>query len=172
MLVGRCQDQKVLNYRCKKIVVIALVTILSGLIVLTGCQSDGQTTPVYLPVAAPPVEVSIDQLLSDYMLDEVAADTKYRDKRLLFTNVKVEKIIVYYPTTADDPIIYIRNNSFEFRPRYFQDTVSVRSGFVVDIVGEARGLFGVGGQYLIVDNCWVKIIEDGGGAPIDAEALY
>lgn len=149
----------------KTIIFLTFTLLLLNIIMITACGSDEQVVPVYQPVAAPPEEVMVEQLLSDYLTDEVAADAKYDGKRLLFINIEVEKIIAYWPTSADDPIIYIVNNSIEFRPRYFVDTVYVREGFVVDIVGEVRGLFGIEDRYLVMENCWVKIVEgDIGGA--------
>jgi hypothetical protein len=161
-----------LSFRSKQIVVIATVIILSGLFVLTGCQNDGQTIPVYEPVASPPVEATIDQLLSDYISDDEAADAKYKDKRLLFTDVEVEEVKVNLIEDYDIPIIHIVSNGIEFKPKYNMDTSSIREGFVVDIIGEVYGWFGVSDQYLVIDNCWFKIIESDSGAVLDLEDLY
>lgn len=161
-----------LNFRSKQIVVTVLVITLSGLFVLTGCQNDGQTIPVYEPVALPPIEATIDQLLSDYISDDVAADAKYKDKRLLFTDVEVEEVKVNLIEDYDIPIIHIVSNGIEFRPKYNMDTSSIREGFVVDIIGEVYGWFGVSDKYMILNNCWFKIIESDSGAVLDLEDLY
>jgi len=148
-----------LNFQSKQIVVTVLVIAMSGLFILTGCQRDGQITPIYVPVASPPVEVTIDQLLSDYVSDEVATDAKYKDKRLLFTNVEVEEIKIDLMVDCDAPTIYIVCNGVEFRPKFDIGESFVGEGFVVDIIGEVYGWFGVANRYLVVENCWIKIIE-------------
>ncbi|MFC1865524.1 hypothetical protein ACFLYB_02275 [Chloroflexota bacterium] len=161
-----------LKLRYKQIVVTATVITLSGLFVLTGCQSDEPVIPVYHAVGAPPVEVTIEQLLSDYTSDEVAADIKYKGKRLLFSDVEVESLTIIFIDSANDPILYIVNSDIEFRPKYDIDTTFVREGFVVDMIGEVYGWFGLVDRYLVVENCWVKIIEGDAGSVLDLEEIY
>jgi len=142
---------------------LATIAILAvGLIGFGGCAGNAENAlviPEFEEPEPPPIEVTIDQLYEEYMTDEAAANAKYKGKRLLFTNVEVEEINTFFPDSAQDPIIYIVNHSVEFRPRYWIDTVLVREGFVVDIVGEVRGVFGLENYYLVVENCWVKIVE-------------
>ena len=161
-----------LKLRSKQIVVTATVIILAALFVLTGCQSDEPVIPVYHAVGAPPVEVTIEQLLSDYTSDEAAADIKYGGKRLLFTNVEVQSLNIIFIDSANDPIIHIVNSDIEFRPRFDIDTTFVREGFIVDIIGEVFGWFGVVDRYLVVEDCWVKIIEGDAGSAFDLEEIY
>lgn len=66
------------------------------------------------------------------MTDEVAANAKYKGKRLSFSNVEVEEINRIVLDSANAPNNNIVNNSVEFRPRYNTDTVLVREGFVVN----------------------------------------
>lgn len=139
---------------------IAILAI--GLIGFGGCNSNAENTlviPEFEEPGPPPIEVTIDQIYEEYITDEAAANAKYQGKRLSFTNVEVEKIRSKFADSSQDPLIFIVNNYVEFRPRYITDTVFVREGYVVDIVGEARGVFGIGYSYLIVENCWVKIVE-------------
>ena len=161
-----------LGFRSRQIVVTATVIILSALFVSTGCQSDEQITPVYVPVAAPPVEAILEQVLSDYISDEVAADIKYGGERLLFVNLEVEKIKVNLMDDYDTPVVRIVCNGVEFRPKFDIDTTFVRKGFVVDIIGEVYGWFGAVDRYLVVENCWIKIIEGDAGSTSDLEEIY
>lgn len=41
-----------------------------------------------------------------------------------------------------------------------------REGFVVDIVGEVRSLFGIKHNYLIMEKCWISIVEGDIGGDI------
>ena len=161
-----------LKFRSKQIVVTATVIILSALFILTGCRNGEPVIPVYHAVGAPPVEATIEQLLSDYTSDEAAADIKYGGKRLLFSNVEVESLTILFQDSANDPIIYIVSGDIEFRPKFHLDTTFVREGFVVDIIGEVYGWFGVVDRYLVVEDCWVKIIEGDAGSTLDLEEIY
>ena len=161
-----------LKFRSKQIVVIVTVVILSALFVLTGCQSDEPVIPVYHAVGAPPVETTIEQLLADYTSDEAAADIKYGGKRLLFSDVEVESLTILFQDSANAPFVYIVNSDIEFRPKFDIDTSFVREGFIVDIIGEVYGWFGVVDRYLVVENCWVKIIEGDAGSTFDLEEIY
>ena len=66
------------------------------------------------------------------MTDKVIGDTKYKGKRLSFSNVEVEEINKIVLDSANATNNNIVNNSVEFRPRYNIDTVLVREGFVVN----------------------------------------
>lgn len=152
---------------------LATIAILAvGLIGFGGCAGNGEAIaviPEFEEPEAPPIEVTIDQLYEEYMTDEAAANAKYKGKRLLFTNVEVEEINSISVDSANPPINYIVNHSVEFRPRYTKYTALVREGFVVDIVGEVRGVFGMEHYYLVVENCWINIVEGDIGTGADYE---
>ena len=154
-----------LNFRYKLIVVTATVMILSGLFVMAGCQNDGQDTPVYVPIESLPLEITIDQLYADYMADEAAADDKYKGERLLFYGIKVDEV-----RTIIGPEGLVRYNEHiiasgvQFIPRYTSDLDNVGAGFVLDIVGECRGLIwpiSSSESLLLISECWVNTIEGG-----------
>ena len=154
-----------LNFRYKLIVVTATVIILSGLFILAGCQNDGQDTPVYVPIESLPLEITIDQLYADYMTDEAAADDKYKGERLLFYGITVDEV-----STIVGPEGLIRYNEHiiasgvKFTPRYTSDLDNVGAGFVLDIVGESRGLIwpiSSSESLLLISECWVNTIEGG-----------
>jgi hypothetical protein len=143
-----------------------------GLIGFSACAGNAASvsvTPEFEDLDDPlPIEVTIDQVYQEYLADEAAANAKYAGKRLLFTNVEVEEINAH----AVDPSAEVRNvylvNSFvEFRPRYMIDVALVQVGFIVDIVGTPRGLFGIDQQYLVVDDASVFIIESDAGVVSD-----
>jgi hypothetical protein len=162
-----------MHFKSKKIVIAITVIMLSVIFVLTGCQSDEHIIiPIYEPVEEPPLEVVLDQVLSNYISDEMVANTKYGGKRLLFTNIKVEKVKVNNMDDYDIPIVHIESNGVVFKPKFESDTTFVREGFVIDIIGEVDGWFGVANRYLVVKNCWVKVIEGDVGSTSDFEDIY
>ena len=137
-------------------VLLALALLFTVLASITGCGKDGKSIPVYQPVAAPPEEVTVSQLVNRFLENDLA---QYEGKKLLFSGVVVEKINTVFIDSANVSYIYPVNNIIEFRPRYRTDTELVREGYVIDIVGELRGVFGITNPYIIVDDCWVKIID-------------
>jgi hypothetical protein len=136
----------------------------AGLIGFSGCAGNSEITPVlpdYQVLRTPPIEVTIDQLYQEYITDEAAAIAKYEGRRLLFSNVLVEEInnVHVDPETGNVRDIYIVNNFVEFRAKFWTDVAFIREGFVVDIVGEPRGIFGIKENYLVVGDCRIFIIE-------------
>ncbi|UCE97767.1 MAG: hypothetical protein JSV74_00050 [Dehalococcoidia bacterium] len=137
----------------------AIIGIFFIFLISTGiaaCSSSGESIPVYQPIADPPEEVTIEQLLNSYSENDLV---KYENKKLLFSGVIVEDINTVFIDSANASTIYPVNNIVEFRPRYRTDTALVREGYIIDVVGELRGVFGVMNPYIIIDDCWIKIIE-------------
>jgi len=147
------------NYKFKKIVVFIFFLFLACLIFVSGCERYEFFVPEYRNFTKPPDEIVVEQLLADYVTDEVAADAKYKGKRLLFTNIKVEALNVNIVDSASDPDISIINYYIEFRLRFNEDTPLIKEGFILDIIGDVRGLIGMGNRYVVVDNCWINIVE-------------
>jgi hypothetical protein len=153
-----------LNFRSRQIVVVILVTVISGLVVLTGCQNDEHFIPVYEPVDTPPtVEITIDQLYEEYMAYGLAAEDKYTERRLLFYGVTVEEVLSIFNLEND---VFVGNEHIVidntlFYPRHSESFDNIREGFVVDIVGTCGGLTWpiTGEPFLKVTDCWINIVE-------------
>ena len=139
-----------------KRLLVTLVLIIPTLVIFYSCGDNEQTVPVYTPIGDPPIEVTVSQLVNRFLENDLA---QYEGKKLLFSGVVVEKINTVFIDSANVSYIYPVNNIIEFRPRYRTDTELVREGYVIDIVGELRGVFGITNPYIIVEDCWVKIIE-------------
>jgi hypothetical protein len=143
--------------KLKIITVFTLLILLSSFIALTGCDSNEVFIPEYTEVPQPPDEVSLEQLLSDYMTDKAAADAKYKGKTFIFTEIEVEEvgnnINIYPPSPAD---MYIISGSARFIPRYVTAFDHVTKGFIVDIIGECQGW-----QFsrVLITDCWVGVVE-------------
>lgn len=151
----------------------AIAIFAAGLISFGACAGNTQITPIaprFQNLETPPIEVTIEQLYQEYITDEAAASAKYEGKRLLFANVEVEEINSIAADTGDGPGVDIVSGFVEFRARYWIDVANITRGFVVDIVGTPKGLFGIGQQYLVVGDCRIFIIEGDAGA--DYESPY
>ena len=151
------------TFRFKQILFIATVIILSGLLVSTGCQNDDQIAPVYVPVASPPIEITIEQIYEEHIADKMACDDKYNGEDLLFYGITVEEVGSRFCTEHD---IFIGNAYFiadnvVFVPKYTAYLDNIRVGFVVDIVGEYSGLIWSGARepLLQISDCWINIVE-------------
>jgi hypothetical protein len=136
-------------------------------------QSDSVALPTYEPIPPSPLEVTIDQLYSDYKGDELAAGNKYKGQRLLFSEVVIEEVSSFLenpdPQIGEgfvfkkDPgniDIYIKNGSVKFRPRDTWEIFSLRVGNTVDIVGKAMGLVS---DILVIEDCWIEVTGGEGG---------
>ena len=154
------------NLKNKTLLVSTL--ILTGLIVLTGCTRQELFIPEYYHLNPPPEEVTITQLLSDYLDNEITADAKYKGKRLLFNEVEVELV--------DGLWVYIGLGEWIFEKAFFYSgsvkfflygddydiMQNIEEGYVLNIVGECQGLFYKAYDkkpYVIVDNCWVDNVS-------------
>lgn len=133
-----------------------LILLLSSLYLLAACGNNEQLVTVYQPIASPPVEISIEQLISDYMTDKAAADVKYKGKTFLFTEITVEEVqnnANTYPPPFDT---YILSGLTQFSPRYNTGFDYIGKGFVVDIIGKIQGW-----QFsrVSITDCWVGVVE-------------
>jgi hypothetical protein len=154
--------------RFKQIVFFTSILLLPILIVLNACKNSEQDVPAYQPIdLSPSPELTIEQLVSDYMTDEVAADAKYKGKRFQFTDVVVEEVsnnILDHRAGMGSDICMI-SGSVQFVPRYPTGCDHITDGFVVEIVGECRGIFF---DKVYVRDCWIGVIEgDPADLPID-----
>lgn len=147
-------------FRFNKTVSITLILLLSSLIVLTGCARYELFVPEYQRFTPPPDEITIEQLLSDYMTDQAAADAKYKEKTFLFTGIEVEEVGNnlgvggHRANPASD--IFIIYGSARFTPRFITDFDYIAEGFVVDIIGECQGW-----QFnrVLITDCWIGVVE-------------
>jgi len=164
-----------LKLRSKQIVVFSTVIILSGLFIMAGCQNKGQDTPVYIPIESLPLEITIDQLYADYMADEAAADDKYKGERLLFYGITVEKVNSVINWGNNEVFMYNSHfitGSVKFNPKYTVYLDNVWDGFVVDIVGECKGLIlpiNSVEPLLQISDCWINIVEGDSGTTFQEE---
>jgi hypothetical protein len=137
---------------------------LCFLVVLNGCQNDDHFVPVYTSIGVVPVEVTIDQIYTEYVTDEVTANEKYEGKRLLFSGIKVEEVSSILNWGNNERFMYnshIRTGNVKFIPRYTLHLDNVMEGFVVDIVGECIGLTQPDYRepLLLISDCWINIVE-------------
>ncbi len=134
---------------------------ITALVVLTGCSPSTKNTlltPEFEEPEAPPMEVTIDQLYAEFIADRDAAMAKYEGQKLSFIGVVAEDVSNnFYIERADD--FYIVSGNVRFKARYVNDIEAIRRGWVLDIVGQVRDLFGFESHYLLVDNCWINIVE-------------
>jgi hypothetical protein len=145
-----------LRFNWLYIATIAILTL--SIVTLPSCSGDNDSTiPSMTKIENPPMEVDVATIFNDYIADEEAADSIYKGKRLLFRNILVEQLesTILEPNQVRDD--YVMNDSVKFRARFAEYLAGYKTGFIVDIVGEVRGM--VIGDILIIDNCWYTVIE-------------
>ena len=102
------------------------------------------------------------------MADETAADAKYKGERLLFNEVEVEEVdshLVHVGGGEEVRLKYFFIIGFvQFYLRDFDIMQNIEVGYVLNIVGECRGLvsglwwYSDGEPLLLVNDCWVESV--------------
>jgi hypothetical protein len=145
-------------FKSNKAIFFILILVLSSVIVITGCTNNEVFVPDYTSVAPPPDEVAIEQLLSDYAIDQVTADKKYKGKTFIFTGIVVEEVGNNVTNHRADPSsdIFIISGLARFTPRYITAFDHIGEDFVVDIIGECKGW-----QFsrVLITDCWVGVVK-------------
>jgi hypothetical protein len=151
---------------------IRLLTILSILItcivIFTSCtngESNSIVVPEYQGIGPPPLEVTIDQVYADYANNEVDADAKYSEEKLLFSEIEVDEVFGNYFQMGEalgaGDLSYVKLNfaagvaKFTLREEYFGVMQNIEEGFVLNIIGQSIGLRE---GLLIIDDCWVESV--------------
>jgi hypothetical protein len=161
------------RFKLSALIIIGLLLI--GVVSLTGCTSTAATPPEFTtpvaPLPLPPIEVTVDQLSSEYALDEAAADAKYKGEKLLFSEVEIEKVITWGIEPFDFPEnIYIMAGSVIFRLRDYDVLQKIEEGYVLNIVGKCKGKLD-GNIY--ISNSWVEsVVGDIGEGSQDTSNNY
>jgi len=159
MMGGGCG----MNYiRISRFSLVAIATLVIASFGFNGCTSGGGshvTVPEFEGIGPPPIEVTVDQLISDYMSNEAAADSKYCEKRLLFAEVEVEEVFGRDYTDNHGQITYVQEyfmvGAIKFKLRDFGIMQNIEKGFVLNLVGECRGLLK---GFVYIEDCWVESI--------------
>ena len=142
---------------------VAIFTFLIGLMVISGCTANTPSiAPPMFSEITPPQEITVDQLYAEYMADEAEADAKYKWKRLLFNEVEVEEVfgVVSYFDFGYEAYrqTHFTNGNVKFADLLDFDVAmqNIEVGYVLNIVGECRGL--KGGK-VSIHHCWVESVK-------------
>lgn len=140
-------------------IVIIVISVLS-LFSFTGCTSNSEDTiPPITFSFQPPPEITVDQLVSDFESDEDTATSKYCGKRFLFSEIEVEEVFGRDYVDNHGEITYVKEyftgGSIKFKLRNFGIMQNIEEGFVLNIIGECRGLLK---GFVYIEDCWVESI--------------
>ncbi len=150
--------------RLNRLFPITMTILAVALIGLSGCtESAGSSivVPTFTEPKLPPIEITVEQLYQEYIANETAADAKYKGERLLFNEVGVEEVVsqAFYDGRAveDREIInlYFITGLVKFKPQNFGIMQNIEEGYVLNIVGECRGL---SKGFVIINDCWVESV--------------
>ncbi len=128
---------------------------------LGGCSNASEFTP---PAASTiddaPVELTAEQLWNEFQADPAGTKAKYAGKRLHFARVNVETMsFLGEPPDSD---LFVQDGLVKFRVAVPAHLQPVREGYVVEVVGE---LWDMQFAYLIVRDCWLRVVDPPGGDP-------
>lgn len=132
---------------------------------MAGCTGSAvSTSQIPITLEQAPEEADALTLWNEFKADENAAKVKYQDKTLHFSRVSVDKMS--FLGEGADQELYVQEGinptveQVKFRTDLMSDIISVREGYIVEIVGKVQGMqFG----YLNVRISWLKVIDPPGG---------
>jgi hypothetical protein len=107
-----------------------------------------------IEVEPAPLKIVTDELYDAYIQDQHAADKQYKNKRIFLPSVEVTNVTRYYTLSSGEIRSFASsfssgNIKFKLTNPYIMQ--SVQEGYIVDIVGECRGLTG---DCLFIVDCW------------------
>jgi hypothetical protein len=111
------------------------------------------------------MEVTVNQISSDYAADEAAADAKYSGEKLVFYEVVVEEALITSTRTrfTSGDVIFIVGASFNAR--------NIEPGFILNIEGEYNGGSVLENLPTIIVS-WVESVEGDIGLTIAVGSSY
>ncbi len=142
------------------VVLLAVMPLLSFI----SCAQDAFTPPTASPIASAPTEAVALEMWQDYQADPAAAAAKYEGKDLHFARVRVDQMS--FLGEGADPELYVQEGTdpnierVKFRTNTLSDIMNVREGYIVEIVGRAKG---IQFNYVVVEISWLKVIDPPGG---------
>lgn len=139
----------------KNLPILALVAVF----VVLGCKSAQTTAPVAVAPAAPPLAVLADDIIRDYKANEVAADAKYKGKRLAVAGL-VEGVSETFGvlqgslkmSKSDSEVVTV-NCSFSESQR--DQVAKLSKGKPAAFIGECDGM--TAGLYVGLSNCTLQL---------------
>jgi hypothetical protein len=128
---------------------------------LAGCSGGSPFTP---PSASTiddtPIELTAAQLWNEFQADPAGTKAKYAGKKLHFARVSVETMS--FLGEPPDQELFVQEGLVKFRVAVPAHLQPVREGYVVEVVGE---LWDMQLAYLIVRDCWLRVVDPPGGDP-------
>jgi hypothetical protein len=139
---------------------ITAAMVLSSL-VMAGCSNASEFTPlVASTIDDAPIELTASQLWDEFQADPAGTKARYAGKKLHFARINVETMS--FLGSPPDTDLFVQEGLVKFRVAVPAHLQPVREGYVVEIVGE---LWDMQYAYLIVRNCWLRVVDPSGGDP-------
>lgn len=144
----------------QKRLAVTAALVLSAM-ALAGCSGASEFTP---PAASTiddaPIELTPAQLWNEFQADPDGTKARYAGKKLHFARVNVETMsFLGEPPDSD---LFVQEGLVKFRVAVPAHLQTVREGYVVEVVGE---LWDMQFAYLIVRDCWLRVVDPPGGDP-------
>lgn len=164
----------IISITLSPIVLFIFFLLLSIPVVITGCTKDEISVPEFTPPATPPQEVKIEHLLLDYMEDEVAADAKYKGKRIWLNDIEVEDVVTKFFAVRREGfgntnlyVEYFLSLGCKFTLKDFELMQNVQVGYILNLVGNCDGLFD---GLIVINDCWAESVFGDLNTPV--EGIY
>jgi hypothetical protein len=140
--------------------VLIILCLILACVIVAGCSKPAFTPPPATTLEDKPIELTSKQLYDEYMANPEATKAKYAGKSLHFARVKVEKMsFLGEPIDAE---LYVQEGLIKFRVDIASQLMTVRDGYIVEVVGK---LWDKQYAYVILEDCWLKVVDPPGGDP-------
>ena len=111
-----------------------------------------------IEVGPAPLEVNPNDIYDAYMQDSHAADRQFKNRRIFLPSVEVTGVTRYYTVSSGETQSFASsftsgNIKFKLSNPYIMQ--SIEEGYILDIVGECRGMTG---DCLFIVDCWAGSI--------------
>ena len=138
------------------LVLIMLMFILQS----AGCTQKAFVHPDAI-IFEYPLSVSLEQISSEYTLDPVKADAKYKGRRLVFNSIEVDEVhTIYYQSggaIAASMVDYFSAGMVRFQLLDYRGVQQrVQAGYVLNLDGICQGLVG---NFISIKDCWVGSVK-------------
>ena len=138
--------------------VMVIAALVCFPVTATSCQQTALTPPPAETITDPPITLDPLELLAEYQADPEGTLAKYEGERLFFPNVRVDAMS--FLGEPPDTDLFVQMENIKFRVEYPAQLVRIREGYIVEATGE---LWGMQWGYLIIKDCWLKVIDPPGG---------
>ncbi len=143
---------------------LLIIGVLSiSLVNLAGCAKEASVFPGFEEPLPPPTEVTVEQLSSEYFVDEAAANTRYRGERFLLNRIEVDEVGFdqFYQGGGqyENYKTYFKSGDVKFKTQDLSLIQNIERGYILNIECTILGLADLLKDSITVEICWMESVK-------------